>query len=133
LLVNKTIKRDIMKLLHVLVFSFMLLGLSACGGGGGGGDTVSNPPLDGNPSGIYSGTFTENGVTYNMAALVYNNRIVGVSVDAGTMYSGNFGVSGNTITATANVLIIGGGFDHTTSINATFVEGSSITGTATDL
>ena len=106
------------------------LTLTACGGGGGGGGVT--PVTNNNPSGLYTGTFTQNSVTYNMAGIVYNNRFIGVSVDAGTLYAGNIGVSGNTITGLIDVLIIGGGFDHTTTVNATFVEGVSVTGTTSD-
>lgn len=114
-------------------FYFSLTLFQGCGGGGGSGGGSAPPPVsDGDPSGIYSGTFTEGGVTYNMAGLVYNNKFVGMSVDAGVLYTGNIGVSGNNLTGNVDILIIGGGYDHTTNVSATFVEGSSMTGTATD-
>ena len=126
-----------MKLFKVslyLLFISVLTLLQGCGGGGGGGGGSSTPAAvnDGDPSGIYSGTLTEDGVTYNMAGIAYNNKFVGISIDAGVLYTGNVGVSGNKLTGKVDVLVIGGGFDHTTNVSATFVEGSSITGRATD-
>jgi hypothetical protein len=112
----------------------MVLVVYGCSSGDDSGTPASTTSAitDANPDGIYSGSFTENGVTYNMAGIVYNNKFVGASVDAGVLYTGNIGISGNTMTGQVDILAIGGGYDHTTTINATVVEGSSITGTATD-
>jgi len=103
-----------------------LLTLVGCGGGGGG-----TPVPDGNPNGIYSGTFTENGTTYNLAVLVQNGNFIGGSIDAGTLFTGNANVSGKSLSGSLDVLQIGGGYLYTSTLSATFVEGQSISGTAT--
>lgn len=120
-------------LINLLVAVAVLL-LAACGGGGGGGGSGdSSLAPDGNPDGIYSGNFVQNGVTFNMAGIVFDNRFVGASIDAGALYTGDIEISGNSFEGAVDVLIIGGGFDHTTSFSGTFVEGSSFTGVSTDI
>lgn len=98
--------------------------LISCGGGG------SSTP-DGNPNGLYSGTFTEGGTTYNLAGLVINGNFVGVSADAGTIQTGSYTVNGKSLSGSLKVLEIGGGFLYNSALSATFVEGQSISGTAT--
>lgn len=105
----------------------ILLGLITVVGSGGGG----SPVPDGNPNGIYSGIYTELGVTYNLAAVVVNGRFVGISTDAGTIQTGSAIVSGNSLTGSLSVLQIGGGLLYTSTLSATFVEGQSISGTIT--
>ena len=103
-----------------------LLTLIGCGGGGGG-----TPVADGNPNGIYTGSFTELGTTYNLAAIVQNGRFVGISTDAGTIQTGSFNVSGKSASGSLSVIQIGGSYLYTSTLSATFVEGQSISGSAT--
>jgi hypothetical protein len=104
--------------------------LTACGGGGGGGS--STPTATQNPNGFWVGTFTESGITYELIGMIYDNKFTGISTDAGVLYSGNIGVSGDLLSGTVDVLIIGGGYDHSSNISAVVKEGVSISGTATD-
>lgn len=113
-------------LMRSLVISLIIVFVTACGGGGGGA-----PVPDGNPNGIYTGTFTELGTTYNMGVVVQNGRFVGVSLDAGTIFTGTAIVSGKSLTGSLDVLQIGGGYLYTSSLTATFVEGQSISGSTT--
>ena len=114
--------------MRLFLMSLTLIFVTACGGGGGGSPA---PVPDGNPNGIYTGTFTESGTTYNLAAVVVNGKYVGLSIDAGTIQTGTAVVSGKSLTGSLSVLEIGGGFLYTSTLSATFVEGQSISGTAT--
>ena len=114
----------------VAVSLFLLI--TACGGGGGGGGGGGNPTVNVNADGLWEGTFTDSGVNYNMTGIIYDNKFIGISIDAGVMYTGNIGVTGSQMAGSVDVIIINGGFDHTTTVSATVTEGVSIVGSATD-
>jgi len=63
--------------------------------------------------------------------VVQNGKFIGGSVDAGTLFTGNSTVSGKSLSGSLKVYAIGGGYLYNSTVSATFVEGQSISGTAT--
>ena len=105
---------------------FFILGLlTACGGGGGGGG--GGGTVNESPDGIWTGSFTDSGVTYDFAGLVYNNYLVAFSSSAGTLYEGTVFVNGSTLSGTVDVYI-GGAYSNTTVLSGTVNGGVSISG-----
>jgi hypothetical protein len=118
-----------------LILISSIIFVASCGGGSGGGgdgDDGGAGSLKVDADGFWDGTFTENSVTYNLSAVIYDDKFIGISADAGALYTGNVAVDGSTMTGDVGVLEIGGGFDHTTSVTATVVAGSTIDGTTAD-
>jgi hypothetical protein len=117
----------------ILISSIIFV--ASCGGGSGGGgdgdDGVAGS-LKVDADGFWDGTFTQDSVTYDLSAVIYDDKFIGISVDAGSLYTGNVAVDGSTMTGDIDILEIGGGFDHTTSVTATVVAGSTIDGTTAD-
>ncbi len=108
---------------------FFLSIIAACSGGDGGGS--STPVADGNPEGIWSGTFDEEGTTYEVSGLIHSGEIVAFSTDAGVVYKGTYSVAGDEITANMNCFESGGSFFATSVLNGTFSEQGHLNGTFT--
>jgi hypothetical protein len=118
------------KLVPVVVCALLVFGIIACSGGGGGGSSSDSTP-DGNPAGIWTGSFTENGDTYDVSGLLYNGEIMAFSTEGGVLYKGSYTVNGNSITAQMNCYQIGGGFFATSRLSGTFSEENQFDGTFT--
>lgn len=112
------------------MFSFVLacILLTACGGGGsdgGSGISSSTSPSFSNEnlSGLWDGTITENGLTYAVRGLLFDENpndglpadFYAISLDAEAIYLGALTLSGNNFTGSAGMYVIGGEFfDQTT-------------------
>lgn len=90
------------QILSVLItFAFMFIA-SGCGSSSDSG-TVTPPPTftNADPTGIWEGTFTEDGVgTFDLIGIVYENKVMLSSIARGVVYIGAASVSGDSITAT---------------------------------
>lgn len=112
---------------HLWAPAFLACSLAACGGGG---DAPGGPDAD--PSGIWSGTFTEAGATYSMVALVDDHHLMAVSTDAGILYEGRISPAGSDVSGSFKVYEDGGGFVGNTAYAGTVKEGESIEGRTGD-
>ena len=112
-----------------LILISSILFIASCGGSSGGGDDSEG---DVNADGFWNGSFKQNGITYNLSSVIYDNKFTGISTEAGTLYSGKVGVDGNKMKGTVDVLLIGGGFDRTTSVSATVIAKKTIEGSTSD-
>lgn len=127
-------------MLYFAMMVFSLLTLTACGGGGGGdnSDTAdassdSSPEVTpASPDGIWHGTFTEAGTTYDLNAIVYDNYLYAYSTSGNTLYEGKVFLSGENLSGTINVYQINGGFVGTNTVSGTVVTGKSISGRTQD-
>ena len=125
-------EKDRFSVLRLILISSILF-IASCGGGsggsGGGGDDSEE---DVNADGFWNGTFKQDGITYNLSSVIYDNKFTGISTDAGTLYSGEVGVDGNKLKGTVDVLLIGGVLDRTTSVSATVIAKKTIEGSTSD-
>lgn len=83
------------------------------------------------PDGIWYGAITDSGGTYDLTGLIFHNRLVYFSLLGGYIYTANVGMTGDQLSATANMLQIGGSSVGTANVAATVVEQVSIDGTYT--
>lgn len=97
-----------------------------------GGDSGTAPPTTADGTGVWEGTFTENGVgTFDLIGLIEGNQLRFISIDAGAIYAGTVAVSGSNFTSTVTGYQIGGTVFATTDLIGTVVTKSTISGTFT--
>jgi hypothetical protein len=66
------------------------------------------PPPNEVANGIWEGTFTENGDTFEITGLLYEGEIIALSPDANAMYVGSYAVDGYILSADVTIYEIGG-------------------------
>ena len=125
----------------VLFTGVLLVSLVGCGGGGGGTPTPTPAPIaDANPTGYYDVTGTASvgggsGGTINISdleAMVYNNRLMMMSVVNNLMYDITISkITGNDYTGTATIYTDGQNPVANVPVTGTITTGSFITGTLT--
>jgi len=103
-------------------FLFLSLLLTACGGGGG-----SSSERDANLDGVWVGSFYEEGVAYDLHALIYENKVYAYSERGDTFYEGRLFSKGSKVSGTIDIYQLGGGFFDETSISGIIVEQDRIT------
>jgi|GEM_PF-1897100 len=127
----------------VLFTGVLLVSLVGCGGGGGGGGTPAPTPTipDANPMGYYTNTgtatvkqtdnTTDLPIT-DLEAMVYNNRLMMMSVVNNLMYDITISkITGNDYTGTATIYTDGQNPVANVPVTGTIITGSSISGTLT--
>ncbi|WP_373017985.1 hypothetical protein [Thiomicrorhabdus sp.] len=131
-----------------IVFSFSLL-LTGCGGGGGSSNNnTENPespitPSSATTNGTWYGTYSENGVTYELAAMTYDGKIYvdssiptqdGYGIEMADQYSGTFLVNNDVFSATLTsdqgiTTTLSGTIDEQNKIDATSTSSDNSSGT----
>ena len=110
----------------------MVLVIAGCSSSGGDSGTTPTAPTTADGTGVWEGTFTENGVgTFDLIGLIEGNQLWFISIDAGAIYVGTVAVSGSSFTSTATGFQIGGTVFATTNLTGTIVSKSTISGTFT--
>lgn len=107
------------KIMCAVIVLAMLFG---CGGGSssdGGSSPQTDPP---SANGIWQGTFTEDGTTYDLKVLTYGGDFIGISEEAGVIYKGTYQTSRNNISGSVDAWAIGGTLFATGTITGTFSE-----------
>ncbi|MAM70952.1 MAG: hypothetical protein CMP91_07430 [Gammaproteobacteria bacterium] len=94
------------KILLAILFS---LSLSACGGGGGGASApVVIPDVD--VSGLWSGTFSQDGVgSFELFGLFFRGELVARSYEGETLYVGSYTVNQDNVSGSAIARAFGTG------------------------
>ena len=116
----------------LVLFSLLVVILSGCGGGGGGSSASAASSVNATPTGVWDGTFTENGVgAFAITGIISGNQLVFISLDGGAIYEGTISVNGTSFTATTTDYAIGGEVFSTSNLSGTIQRRSSITGTYT--
>jgi hypothetical protein len=123
-----------MKMLKIapsLISLFVLVLVVGCSSSGGdSGTTTPTTPTTADGTGVWEGTFTENGVgTFDLIGLIEGNQLRFISLDAGAIYVGTVAVSGSNFTSTATGFQIGGTVFATTNMTGTIATKSTISGT----
>ena len=118
------------KITKALALGATVLLFTACGGSGGGGTQSSTTA---NSNGLWVGTQTVDGTTFDTQYLIYNKEIVGYSIQGGVLFSGIGSTNGDNFTASYNL------FDADTGnsvgsgdASGKIIEQSSISGTFTN-
>jgi len=107
----------------VVIWSFVLFGLVACGGDGGDGEGSGETTTNVSANGLWEGSFTEDGVgTFDISALLYNGRIIAISESAETIYDGSYTVSDNNISGSLRII----GWPFVTTFSGTVTEQESM-------
>ena len=112
---------------------FVLILIQGCSSGGGDSATATTLPVtNSDATGVWEGTFTENGVgTFSLTGIVEGNQMRFISTEAGAIYVGTISVSGTSFTATTTSYAIGGTAFSTTNMSGTVTTKSTISGTFT--
>jgi hypothetical protein len=107
-----------------------LIALTACGGGGGGGNTTPPPVENVNANGLWEGTQSVNGTTFDAQYIVYNNRVYGYTYSGQALFSGTGTVSGTSLSSNYNIYDYDSGVKMGTgTFSGTVSPQSNITGT----
>lgn len=122
-----TCTRGKLSRLQAIGLTAAAIGLVACGGGGGGG----TPTADVNPNGIWEGSFTEAGVTYDLQGLVYDGYLIAFSSGYGSLYEGDLFVDGNSFTGNTRVYV-NGVYSGTQGLTGSVQESSTMSGRTSD-
>lgn len=101
-----------------------VLFLVGCGGGDGSGGLISNTSLDG----VWEGTFVEEGVTYDLQGLIYENRLYAFSGEGDTLLEGRLYSKGSLLSGTIEIYEIDGWFLDQVSVSGSVNERQKIKG-----
>ena len=112
---------------------FALILIQGCSSGGGDSTPATTLPVtNSDATGVWEGTFTENGVgTFGLIGIVEGNNMRFISTDAGAIYVGTISVSGTNFTATTTSYAIGGTVFATADMSGTVSTKSTLSGTFT--
>ena len=69
---------------------------------------LTPPPPDEVANGVWEGTFTDNGNTFDITGLLYDEEIIALSPDANAIYIGSYAVDGYNLSADVTIYEIGG-------------------------
>ena len=125
---NSNEKEIIVKKYFIL---FALILIQGCSSGGGDSTPATTlPTTNADPTGVWEGTVTENGVgTFDLTGIVVGNQLRFISDTAGVIYVGTISVSGTSFTATTTSYAIGGTVFATSNLTGTVGTKSTISGT----
>ena len=111
---------------------FVLILIQGCSGGSSSDVSTPPPSADADATGVWEGTFTENGVgTFSLTGIIEGNQMRFISTDGGAIYGGTISVSGTSFTATTTNIQIGGTVFATANLTGTVTTKSTISGTFT--
>lgn len=117
-----------MKKYLILLALILIQGCSS----GGGDSTTTIPPVAVDATGVWEGTFTENGAgTYDLTGIIVGNQLRFISDSAGVIYAGTISVAGTNFTATTTSYAIGGTAFSTANLTGTVSTKSTLSGTFT--
>lgn len=77
-------------------------------------------------NGYYDGTFTENGLSYPVFAILHNGTIYAISTQAGTVYQGVYSTNENELNGSVSAYYLNGGLYADADLSGTFKENESI-------
>lgn len=116
-------------ILRIIAFCTFIC-LTACGGGGGGGSSTTSQTTNADATGVWTGTFTQNGAgTAQLTGIIANNQLRFLSIDAGALYEGVISVNGNKFTSSTTNYEIGGTIFSSGTQSGTVNPGKTLSGT----